>query len=71
MVVTTAVVASAGFGFFGPYRDPTCNGEFTEEDWIASHLYCPGLSAFSMVWWVILVGAAVFWLVDRLGADRD
>ncbi|MBT3687329.1 MAG: hypothetical protein HOG10_04565 [Actinobacteria bacterium] len=70
MVITAAMVVGAGYGFFGPHRNPTCGGEFRSDDWIANKLYCPGLSALSMIWWVLLVAVAVIWLVDRLGVDR-
>jgi|TARA_Y100000294_G_scaffold23912_2_gene20388 hypothetical protein len=71
MVFTAAMVAAAAYGFFGPNRDPTCGGEFRADDWVANHLYCPGLSALSMVWWVMLVGVAVIWLANRLGVGGD
>ncbi|MDP6280712.1 MAG: hypothetical protein V1248_07805 [Acidimicrobiales bacterium] len=70
MCLIAVMVAGALYGFFGPGRDPTCGGEFRSDDWVANHLYCPGLSALSMVWWILLVGVAVILLVDRLGLGR-
>ncbi len=55
MCLIAVMVAGALYGFFGPGRDPTCGGEFRSDDWVANHLYCPGLSALSMVWWILLV----------------
>ena len=71
MVIVAAVVAGAGYGFFGPGRNPTCGGEFRADDWVANHLYCPGLTALSMIWWVLIVGVVVAWLVDVWGRRGD
>ena len=54
------------YGFFGPNRLRGCDRFFNPDDWLDTHLICPGFTAMQNVVAVCLSLGALLWVVDRV-----